>query len=371
MIGFDAAKKLLDEFKFQTVLDVSPGLGDIARIFKESGKNISCVERKPKAALLHMPGIKLYKCAFEEFDKDEKYDCVWSSHVLQLKDNPTVYLKSLLELAKPDGVLCITIPDLQHTIVPDQLSIWNSGLLLVHLVRAGQDCSKASVIHCDGSFSIIVKRNEIQPAKNFAEIVNYLPAEIPIDGGFNGYIRGLNWPRPRVVNDPIIRFGGLDKPDAYSSHAPILAACSQLTEGRVIEVGAGAYSTPLLHALCRGRELITIEREAGWAEKFRCLESPNHKLIINRNTANVPEIDEPCGLAFVDGFTQDRVPCIKRLKDVADVIVCHDTERSVYGYEPIFSTFKERLDYFVPPWDVGTTIVSDRVSLDKFRGLLK
>ena len=47
----------------------------------------------------------------------------------------------------------------------------------------------------------------------------------------------------------------------WTTHMPVIIKFIQATEGRVLELGAGLFSTPLLHWLCaeKGRKLYTYE----------------------------------------------------------------------------------------------------------------
>ena len=52
------------------------------------------------------------------------------------------------------------------------------------------------------------------------------------------------------------------------SHLPILLRAMKATTGPVLELGAGIYSTPILHALCQieGRKLVTYESDPEFFE---------------------------------------------------------------------------------------------------------
>jgi hypothetical protein len=57
----------------------------------------------------------------------------------------------------------------------------------------------------------------------------------------------------------------------WGSHLPPLAACLGATSGPVLEIGSGIFSTPVLHAYCRGagRVFISVEEHPQWVEKMR------------------------------------------------------------------------------------------------------
>jgi hypothetical protein len=59
--------------------------------------------------------------------------------------------------------------------------------------------------------------------------------------------------------------------DPWGSHLPALIACASATDGPILEVGVGYYSTPILHALCQGseRRLMSVDEDLDFAENFK------------------------------------------------------------------------------------------------------
>jgi hypothetical protein len=55
----------------------------------------------------------------------------------------------------------------------------------------------------------------------------------------------------------------------WASHLPALFSCLQATNGAVLEVGAGEWSTPLLRKYCEvaDRRFATLEESQEWASK--------------------------------------------------------------------------------------------------------
>jgi len=111
--------------------------------------------------------------------------------------------------------------------------------------------------------------------------------------------------------------------DNYGTHQKVLFKAVELTDKNVIEFGAGDFSTPQLHELCKGRVLVTVENNADWLLKFMHLESDNH-LLYNSPNWIVPE---SWGVVFVDNGTWEaRLEVIDRYRDKTDFMVIHDTE---------------------------------------------
>ncbi|KKN46756.1 hypothetical protein LCGC14_0669800 [marine sediment metagenome] len=153
----------------------------------------------------------------------------------------------------------------------------------------------------------------------------------------------------------------------WGSHAPVLALAASLTTGPVLELGAGDWSTRLLHLMCgaHGRRLVTVETEAKWLEKFEELRTDWHELhLVGRQEWDGFKLLEQIhwGLAFVDHAPGDRrIVEIARLQHRAELVVVHDSEAACYGYEPYFKKYKYRWDCkIMRPW---TTIVSNKVDL--------
>ena len=123
--------------------------------------------------------------------------------------------------------------------------------------------------------------------------------------------------------------------DLYATHQRLLVKYLMQTNGPVIELGAGNYSTPILHeiASAQGRQLTTIDNNPEWLNRFKVFESANHTLTL------LPSWDdfqpESYGLAFVNHADPPGHPRwlqVQKLLPVAGVIVIHDTEDDLYGY---------------------------------------
>lgn len=188
--------------------------------------------------------------------------------------------------------------------------------------------------------------------------------------------------------------------DPFSTHQPLLVAALLSTQGPILEMGGGYYSTPIVSAFAnvQRREAHTIETNAAMYESLKRFSSPFHKLWrvsgydfapdgkfmprVDTTRAQYIEIQSRfladfCSAAptrwsvvFVDqapGYL--RVPAIEHFADTADFIVTHDTELvEAYGFEPCLSTFRHRWDsrLQVP----HATIVSNSHPCDGFAFLL-
>jgi hypothetical protein len=147
------------------------------------------------------------------------------------------------------------------------------------------------------------------------------------------------------------------------THEPALvAAVAAAGPGPVLEIGAGYYSTPILHALCAamGRALLTVDNDTGWIHRLESLRSSTHRLVsVDSWDQSLPLTDsEMWAVVFVDHAPAERrVVEIARLANRTEFMVVHDSEHPLYGYDRCFAEFKYRYDYtrFVP-W---TSILSN------------
>lgn len=144
-----------------------------------------------------------------------------------------------------------------------------------------------------------------------------------------------------------------------------------------MELGCGHYSTRLLHALCRERQLITLDSAMGhdteWVDMLSALTSEWHAIhfvgsdiaewINDRKRLNIlPQFS----VVFEDsGRAQLRAQNIAAIRDHADLIIVNNTEpdksgaeyHPIYKYETILPTFPYRFDY--KRYEVWTSVVSD------------
>mgnify|MGYP001582166682 CR=1 FL=1 len=204
--GLEALNALLAEPGIESVLDVGYGNGDQAREMASAGKRVIGVDLHGREGFnnQHNGGSVFFlqqDYMDEEMPLSEKFDAVWSCHVLEHVDNPQAMLRKMFSDLKDGGLLVLTIPPAQHAIVGGHFTLWNAGQLLYHLVRAGFDCRAARVKQYGYNISVLVRKaavpNEAVPAEaNYPieRLKAYFPASIKWEhGSFNGDIRDLNW----------------------------------------------------------------------------------------------------------------------------------------------------------------------------------
>lgn len=162
--------------------------------------------------------------------------------------------------------------------------------------------------------------------------------------------------------------------DPWGSFVPTLLRALGMRgiRGPVLELGGGAYSTPVLHEMCREDGVVTVEADETWAAQVRRYEAPHHRVLCRPyfSDARGPVWEEtggfgaPWSLVFIDPAPASvRMPLALACAEVCPLVVLHDTEprvRSEYGWD--FSAFKyvahdDRLE----PW---TSIVSQHRSVE-------
>lgn len=144
--------------------------------------------------------------------------------------------------------------------------------------------------------------------------------------------------------------------DPYGSHIPILSWAVVNSNGPIVELGCGNYSTPLLHAIAQNRPIYSFETNDSWLSQFRDLKTNNHQFFNNNGLEFIK--NNKFGVAFIDGDANTRRKAIELLKDNANLIVVHDTNaEEIYNFREIFKQFKYVEYHFrMFPW---TTILSN------------
>ena len=126
--------------------------------------------------------------------------------------------------------------------------------------------------------------------------------------------------------------------EEWASYLPDLAACLLATKGPVLEVGAGAWSTPMLAAFCRAarRPFVSIDEDHAfcrdptrWANYS--VELPNLAL-------------EKWSVVLLDHSPGWRRPADAMLfRDSAEFIVSHDyAGEQEEGYAPLLGHWRHR-----------------------------
>lgn len=142
----------------------------------------------------------------------------------------------------------------------------------------------------------------------------------------------------------------MDNRPRRGTHLPILIKLLAMTEGVVLELGCGFYSTIFLHWACfPNRKLITYESKPEWIQFAQQFENDYHKVQFVNHWNDV-DLSIPCSIAFVDheaGYGRVRADEAMRITN-AEYIVCHDTENNVdhkYKFSRLNRLFKYRVKF--------------------------
>ena len=191
MFGDEAAKKLVKDYSFNTLLDIGSGPKSAAySFFSENNKTITRQDINPD----YQPDLL---GDFNNLATDKLYDCIWCSHVLEHQLNVNHFLTKIFHTLKDGGVLAITVPPRKDEMVGGHVTLWNAGLLLYNLILAGFDCKNAAVKSYGYNISVIVeKKTAILPNLNYdTGDINALNEFFPLGvyEGFDGNIQEINW----------------------------------------------------------------------------------------------------------------------------------------------------------------------------------
>ncbi len=162
----------------------------------------------------------------------------------------------------------------------------------------------------------------------------------------------------------------------YGTHLAPLIQAVRKTDGEILELGVGIFSTPYLHYLSHvsKRHLTSYDNDAGWARQFATsvfsaylYKGPYHKIIPVESWDDA-KIEKPWDVALVDHSPSERrIVEIERLAKWAKYIIIHDSNRrqeSVYHYSKIYPLFKYRTDWHED--SNHATVLSNLVDLEDF-----
>ncbi len=138
------------------------------------------------------------------------------------------------------------------------------------------------------------------------------------------------------IGEELIRFimtimNELQKKSLYGSHMPVLAKIMDLSDGPVLELGMGIYSTPLLDMMCKEqkRELISYDNDPKWFKENEKWTSDYHKVyfVEDWDEIEVELVTSHWGVAFIDHKPAKRRKVeMKLLAQHANYVIVHDTE---------------------------------------------
>lgn len=155
-----------------------------------------------------------------------------------------------------------------------------------------------------------------------------------------------------------------------ASHITPLSRVVDISDGDILEIGTGYFSTLLLHwyAHIYKRNVCSYENDPNWYKRALNSNSKYHKVFFVHNWDEVPEVSpsgKPWGVVFIDHAPAERrIIEIEKFAKNADYIVIHDTEPEndpSYQYSKIWPKFKYIYHFNkIFPW---TSVVSNTKDL--------
>lgn len=134
-----------------------------------------------------------------------------------------------------------------------------------------------------------------------------------------------------------------------------------VTDGKILELGMGDYSTPIVHYMCtkNKREIYSYESKPDWFAQFKEFNTDWHRILLVDDWDKVPiENNGIWSVAFVDHAPGERrIVDIARLREHCHFVIVHDSQEPGYKYEPYFKSYKYRYDY--KRYDTETTVISN------------
>lgn len=135
------------------VLEIGAGFGDTAVTFKKAGHSLFGIEASEHRAryVREVLGIECQNVAIEDLNTEEKFDYIYTNHVLEHINYPKEAISAAKKVLKPGGLLSISIPDFYSEFLPQiihfvpHLSFFTSESIQKLLISLGFTVLKVEV----------------------------------------------------------------------------------------------------------------------------------------------------------------------------------------------------------------------------------
>ncbi len=117
-----------------------------------TGLQVDIVDVKPGTEPL------VHEGSYLDFAPPQPYDFLWCSHVVEHLLNPGLFFDKVFADLREGGWVGITVPPLKSAMAFQHVTLWNAGLLLIHLIHAGFDCSAARVATYGDNVSVVAQK---------------------------------------------------------------------------------------------------------------------------------------------------------------------------------------------------------------------
>ena len=145
-----------------TLLDIGCGPGIQGRIFEDNGVNVTGLTMDPTGDYSGNCLSNVVVSDLMSYMPNQKFDVVWCSHMLEhFYDIGEALRKIKNDLIKDGGILSITVPAREKTILMNHIHYFDAGRLIRYLMFAGFDCRNAEILEYGYNLSLIL------PSVNF------------------------------------------------------------------------------------------------------------------------------------------------------------------------------------------------------------
>ena len=132
----DALLRCCTDSSIKTVLDVGGGVGSHANIFAEYGKKVTLLEAGYTCRVEQNEKYTVIIEDFIDYKIEQKFDLVWTSHVLEHQLNVEDFIKKLFDCCSDNGKVAITVPDeVTGKVTEGHVHFWNAGLLMYNIIK--------------------------------------------------------------------------------------------------------------------------------------------------------------------------------------------------------------------------------------------
>lgn len=157
----------------------------------------------------------------------------------------------------------------------------------------------------------------------------------------------------------------------WGSHLPILSRMLELTDGAILELGTGVWSTALMDLMASQtkRKVISYDNDPKWHDANKKWQSDYHdiRLIPEDGWDDIDLKEHVWSVAFLDHKpAKRRKEDARRLAHQAIFVILHDSEPEsdkFFKYSWIYKHFKYRYDY--TKCRPNTTVLSNFIDVDK------
>jgi predicted O-methyltransferase YrrM len=135
------------------------------------------------------------------------------------------------------------------------------------------------------------------------------------------------------------------------SHLPVLIKLVLMTDGSILELGTGFFSTPVLHWLCaeKKRKLVSYDSQEAFTELANNYLTDFHEVHQVKDWSKIDIESQYWSIVFIDHApAQQRQLEMVRVANNADYVIVHDSELKHdkdYQYSKIAPLYKYRYDY--------------------------